>query len=47
MGAPAYVALIRRSDSILALIRQLNPGAPIRPVDFPGLSPSSPVYRVN
>jgi hypothetical protein len=46
-GAPAYVALIRRSDSVLALIRQLNPGASIRPVDFPGLSPASPVYRIN
>lgn len=47
MGAPAYVALIRRSESILALIRQLNPGASIRPVDFPGLSPESPIYRIN
>lgn len=46
-GEPAFVALIRRSDSVLALIRRLNPGAPIRPVDFPGLSPDSPVYRVN
>jgi hypothetical protein len=46
-GAPAYVALIRRSDTILALIRQLNPGASIRQVDFPGLTPDSPVYRIN
>ena len=46
-GAPAYVALIRHSDSILALIRQLNPGAAIRPVAYPGVSPASPVYRVN
>lgn len=46
-GAPAYVALIRYSDSVLALIRQLNPGASIRPVDGPGLSPASPVYRIN
>lgn len=46
-GAPAFVALIQRSDSVLALIGWLNPGAPIRPVDFPGLSPASPVYRIN
>ena len=46
-GAPAFIALIQRSDAVLALIGRLNPGAPVRPVGFPGLSPDSPVYRVN
>jgi predicted small integral membrane protein len=46
-GRPAFVAMVRRDDRALDLIKQLNPGAPIRPVGGPGLSPESPVYRIN
>ncbi|HEV8701316.1 MAG TPA: glycosyltransferase family 39 protein [Candidatus Polarisedimenticolia bacterium] len=44
---PALVALIRRDDRILGILRQLNPQASIVEVGGPGLSPESPVYRVN
>jgi len=46
-GRPALVALIRSDEGIVRALRELNPGAPIRRVDGPGLSPDSPVYRVN
>ena len=46
-GRTAYVALVRRDDHVLDLIRALNPGAPIQPVTAEGLSVESPVYRVN
>jgi len=46
-GRPAIVAFVRREAGTLALIETLNPGAPIRPVTGPGLSPESPVYRIN
>jgi 4-amino-4-deoxy-L-arabinose transferase-like glycosyltransferase len=44
---PALVALIKRDDRIVDILRQLNPRAPIVEVVGPGLSPESPVYRVN
>jgi hypothetical protein len=46
-GRPAIVAFVRREESTLALIQSLNPGATITPVTGPGISPESPVYRVN
>jgi len=46
-GRPALVALVRRDDAILDVIRRLNPGATIEVVTAPGLSPDSPVYRIN
>jgi len=46
-GRPALVALIKRDDRILGILKQLNPEAPIVEVRGPGLSPDSPVYRVN
>jgi len=46
-GRPALVALVRRDDTILEVIRNLNPGATIEAVTAPGLSPDSPVYRIN
>ena len=46
-GHPALVALIKRDDRILEILKQLNPQAPIVEVRGPGLSPDSPVYRVN
>jgi 4-amino-4-deoxy-L-arabinose transferase-like glycosyltransferase len=46
-GKPALVAFILRDDRILEVIRGLNPGAPVAEVQAPGLSPSSPVYRIN
>ena len=46
-GRPALVALIRKDDRVLDILRQLNPAAPIVEVKAPGLSPESPVYRVN
>jgi 4-amino-4-deoxy-L-arabinose transferase-like glycosyltransferase len=46
-GRPALVGLIRKDDRVLGLLRELNPGAPIRPVTAPGLSDESPVYRIN
>jgi 4-amino-4-deoxy-L-arabinose transferase-like glycosyltransferase len=46
-GRPAIVAFVRREENTLALIQSLNPGATIRTVTGPGISPDSPVYRVN
>ncbi len=46
-GRPALVALIRRDEQVLETIRLLNPGAPVVEVTSPGLSPESPVYRIN
>jgi hypothetical protein len=46
-GRPALVAFVRGDDRALDLIRALNPGAPIRSVEDPGISPESPVYRIN
>ena len=46
-GRPALIALVHRSDDALALIRRLNPGAPIRPLVLPGGSADAPVYRIN
>lgn len=46
-GRPALVALVRRDEQVLALLRRLNPGAAIEPVEGPGISPESPVYRVH
>lgn len=46
-GRPALVALIRRDDQVLEVIRSLNPGAPVVAIAAPGLSPESPVYRIN
>jgi 4-amino-4-deoxy-L-arabinose transferase-like glycosyltransferase len=46
-GRPALLALVRRDERAIQVIQELNPGAPIRPVDGPGLSPESPVYRIN
>ncbi|HXU12526.1 MAG TPA: glycosyltransferase family 39 protein [Candidatus Binatia bacterium] len=46
-GRPALVALIQRDDRILAILRQLNPQASIVEVTGPGVSPGSPVYRLN
>ena len=46
-GRPALVALIKKDDRVLDILRQLNPAAPIVEVKAPGLSPESPVYRVN
>lgn len=46
-GRPAMVAFVRSEESTLALIETLNPGASIRPVTGDGISPESPVYRVN
>ena len=46
-GRPALVALIRRDDQVIDLIRRLNPGAAVVPVVAPGISPDSPVYRIN
>ncbi len=46
-GRPALVALIQRDDRIVELIRRLNPGATVVEVRGEGVSPESPVYRVN
>ena len=46
-GRPALVALIEKDDRVLDILRQLNPGAPIVEVQAAGLSPGSPVYRIN
>jgi 4-amino-4-deoxy-L-arabinose transferase-like glycosyltransferase len=46
-GRSALVALIQRDDRILAILRQLNPQASIVEVTGPGVSPGSPVYRLN
>ncbi len=46
-GRPALVALIRRDEQVLDVIRRLNPGAAIVAVEAPGISPESPVYRIN
>ncbi len=46
-GRPALVALIQRDDRIVELIRRLNPGASVVEVRGGGVSPESPVYRVN
>ena len=46
-GRPALVAFIKRSDSVVEVLRRLNPGAPIVEEQAPGLSPESPVFRVN
>jgi 4-amino-4-deoxy-L-arabinose transferase-like glycosyltransferase len=46
-GRPALVALVRDDPKIIEIIRRLNPGAPVRRLQGPGLSPDSPVYRIN
>jgi hypothetical protein len=46
-GDPAVVALIRRDDRIVEILRRLNPGASVVEVQAPGVVPESPVYRVN
>lgn len=46
-GRPALVALIRRDDQVLEVIRSLNPDAPVVTIEAAGLSPESPVYRIN
>jgi hypothetical protein len=46
-GDPALVALIKRDDHIVEVLRHLNPEAPIVEVRAPGVLPESPVYRVN
>ncbi len=46
-GKPALLALIQRDDRIVELIRRLNPGARVVEVEGGGVSPESPVYRVN
>lgn len=46
-GRTAYVALVQQDEAVLARIRELNPDAPLSKVDAPGVSPESPVYRVN
>ncbi len=46
-GRPALVALIRRDDRLVETLRQLNPGATVVELSGAGLSPDSPVYRVN
>jgi 4-amino-4-deoxy-L-arabinose transferase-like glycosyltransferase len=45
-GRPAYIALVRRDDRVLRLVRELNPGAIVEALSAPGLSAGSPVYRV-
>ena len=47
LGRPALVAFVNRDDTILRSIQALNPGAPVREMAGPGLSPQSPVYRIN
>jgi 4-amino-4-deoxy-L-arabinose transferase-like glycosyltransferase len=46
-GRTALVACIRRDERVLDTLRALNPGAPIDEVAAPGISPESPVYRIN
>jgi 4-amino-4-deoxy-L-arabinose transferase-like glycosyltransferase len=46
-GRTALVALVRRDDHVLEVIRTLNPGAAVRPIEDQGLSADSPVYRIN
>jgi 4-amino-4-deoxy-L-arabinose transferase-like glycosyltransferase len=46
-GRPALVAFIQRDDRIVDLIRRLNPGRTIVELHDGGVSPESPVYRVN
>jgi hypothetical protein len=46
-GRPARVALIKRDDRIVDLIRRLNPGAAIVEMQAEGLSSDSPVFRVD
>lgn len=46
-GRPARVALIKRDDRIVGLMRALNPGATIVELQGGDLSPESPVYSVN
>jgi hypothetical protein len=46
-GRSAIVALVRRDDHVVEVIRSLNPGAAVRQVEAPGLSADSPVYRIN
>lgn len=46
-GRPALLAFVRRDERALQIIQDLNPGAPIRLIESPGLSPESPVYRIN
>jgi hypothetical protein len=46
-GRTALVALIRRDDQVIEVIRRLNPGAAVVAVEAPGITPESPVYRIN
>jgi len=46
-GRPAVIAFVRRDEGILDAIRTLNPGARVRLLESPGLSPDSPVYAFN
>ena len=46
-GRPALVALIETDDRIVEILRRFNPGARIVEVQAEGVSPESPVYRVN
>jgi 4-amino-4-deoxy-L-arabinose transferase-like glycosyltransferase len=46
-GTTAIVALVQRDDRVLDVIRSLNPRAPIEELKGPGISPESPVFRIN
>jgi 4-amino-4-deoxy-L-arabinose transferase-like glycosyltransferase len=46
-GRPARIALIRRDAQALGVIEELNPGATIREIQGPGLSPETPVLSIN
>ncbi len=46
-GREAYVAFEHPTTEGMAMLRRLNPDAPIRVLDDADLSPDAPVYRVN
>jgi 4-amino-4-deoxy-L-arabinose transferase-like glycosyltransferase len=46
-GRPALIAFERRDERALAVLRALNPGAPVVEVRRAGISPDHPVYRIN